>query len=68
MIDYRTNNAAQTDNEPGTVQAMVCVRMRLRTKADILSNHLAELYTAKFYTAARELCNRFEGLELDRVS
>ncbi len=47
---------------------MVRVRIRLRTKADILSNHLAERDTAKFYTAARELRNHFEGLELDGVS
>ncbi len=70
-MDCRAYNGAQTGSEHGSNHAMVRACLRLRTKAERISNRPAKFHTAKYKKVALEHLrpnqrNRFEGLQLDK--
>ncbi len=70
VMDCWAYNGAQTVSEHGLNHAMVRPCLRLRTKAERISNRPAKFHTAKYKKVALEHLrldqrNRFEGLQLD---
>ncbi len=63
--DCRIYIEAQTGNEHAPDHAIVRARVRLRIKANLLSNHPAKLKSSRLENLRLELRNRVEGFELD---